>query len=312
MLVLLLSLIAVQQSPITVELNHDQFTRGDRARVYLRAAQDGYLVVLHADPAGRIRVLFPRDPGDDDFIRGGKRQELVSRSNRDAFLVEADEGSGMVLAAWSADAFDHSAYVRTDHWDYRSLSAGTVKDDPLVVLLDVVQTMAAGREFEYDAVSYVVTRPIAARYSFGHPYHFGVGYGWYSPFYDPYCWDPFWSRCYRLGYFGYPYYRPYRYTYYRPYRPYWFNSGGFTSRRFVIPDRNRDRFAPVQPRPRSGANDGFVIRDRQTVRRTGWRSRITNPSFAPLRGRGWTGAKRSRLRSGMTKRRDVNPPELNQ
>lgn len=266
MFTLLLSLLAVQQSPITVELNHDQFARGERARVYLRAAQDGYLLVLHADPAGRIRVLFPSDPGDDDFIRGGTRQELVSRSDRDAFLIEADEGSGMVLAAWSPDAFDHSAYVRNDHWDYRSLSAGTVKDDPLVILLDVVQTMAGARQFEYDAASYVVTRPLAARYGFDHPYSFGVGYGWYSPFYDPYCFDPFWSRCYGFGY-GYPYYRPYRYSYYQPYRPYWFSSR-FTSRRFVIPDRNRDRFAPIEPRRRSATNDGFLTRERQPVRRS--------------------------------------------
>jgi hypothetical protein len=274
MLALLLSLIAAaQHDPVTVALNHDQFARGDRARVYVQTAQDGYLIVLHADPDGRVRVLFPLDPGADDFVRGTKRRELAGRSGRDAFLVDADQGSGMVLAAWSADAFDHTAFVRGDHWDYRALSAGTVKDDPLVILLDVVRTMAGARRFEYDAVSYVVTGVVAARSGFGYGsgwgyphYRFGVFYGyWYSPFYDPFCYDPFWSRCYG---FGYSYYRPYRSSFYRPF---WFNPGGGswgrTFGKYVIPDRNRDRFVPVEPRPRSSAPSGFGLRDRQPPRR---------------------------------------------
>ena len=47
--------LAVQE-PVRVELNHDQYSAGDKARVYVRSAQDGYLVVLHADPAGRENV----------------------------------------------------------------------------------------------------------------------------------------------------------------------------------------------------------------------------------------------------------------
>src|SRR5213594_875398 len=94
-------LLVLTQSPVTVQLNHDQFDPGDRARVYVQSAQDGYLVVLHADPEGRIRVLFPLDPTDDDFVRGGKKFEVRGRSDRDAFQVEGDEGSGTVLAAVS-------------------------------------------------------------------------------------------------------------------------------------------------------------------------------------------------------------------
>ena len=279
MLALLLSLTL--QDPVTVKLNHDQFARGDRARVYVQTARDGYLVVLHADPAGRVRVLFPADPGEDDFVRGGKRQELRGRADRDAFLVDADEGSGMVLAAVTPDGFTHGNFVRNDHWDYRTLSAGTVKDDPLVVLLDIVRAMAGDAHFEYDAVSYVVTGQIAARHGFGYggwgyPYRhrFGLSfgypyrYGYYSPFYDPFCYDSFWGSCSGFGFrYAYSYYRPYRYTLgYN--RPFGFTSGGGrTFGRFVIPDRNRDRFVPVQPRPRSSVGNGFLVRDRQSAGR---------------------------------------------
>ena len=50
---------------VRVQLNHDQFRSGDNARVYVETARDGYLIVLHADPQGRVRVLFPLDPSDD-------------------------------------------------------------------------------------------------------------------------------------------------------------------------------------------------------------------------------------------------------
>src|SRR5258708_3893740 len=88
---MLLALLLLTQNPVTVRLNHDQFDPGDRARVYVQSAQDGYLVVLHADAEGRIRVLFPLDPTDDDFVRGGRKFEIRSRGDRDAFQIDATD-----------------------------------------------------------------------------------------------------------------------------------------------------------------------------------------------------------------------------
>ena len=300
MLALLLSLLpAITQappdgpSPITVKLNHEQFSRGDHAKVYVQAARDGYLVVLHADPEGRVRVLFPLDPTDDAFVRGGKRQELRGRSNRDAFLVDGDggeDGAGTVLAAVSSDPFTYDGFVLNGHWDYRSLGQGSVKDDPLAGLLDIVRKMSGQDPFEYDAANYIVGGGIAARYGYGYgsgygyPTHvrigvsFGHRFGYpYDPFYDPFCFDPFWSwsaRCYGSGFgFGYG-------VYDRP-----FFGGGFANRggsRFVIP-RNRDRFTPIEVRPRSGS-----VSPRS-------RSFGGQPSIAPRDrgGKGWSGGGRS-------------------
>ena len=48
---------ASDDPPIHVWLNQDNyFVRGDRAKVYVRAAADGYLVVLRADADGRIQT----------------------------------------------------------------------------------------------------------------------------------------------------------------------------------------------------------------------------------------------------------------
>ncbi len=285
MVLALLLALAQTPSPITVQINHDRFAPGDRARVYVEPARDGYLVVLHADPYGRVRVLFPLDPTDDDFIRGGQRQELRGRADRDAFVVDDDDGTGTVLAAWMAEPFKYDEFIRNGHWDYRVLRNESIKNDPLSGLLDVVQRMAGTGHFEYDAVTYVVERSrIASRYrygddyydyGYGDPYHFGFGIGFGYPygcgyfcnaFYDPFCYNTFWGwtpRCYGYGFgFGYTFYRPRPYVFYRP-RPYVFGGvfiAGRTNTNYVIP-RDRQRFVPTQPRPRdtfSGGGPHFV------------------------------------------------------
>ena len=272
---MLLALLLLAQNPVTVRINHDQFDPGDRARVYVQTAQDGYLVVLHADPEGRIRVLFPLDPTDDDFVRGGKKFEVRGRGDRDAFQVEPNDGSGTVLAAVSPDAFKFDDFVRNDHWDFRALGSpsGAVRDDPLARMLDIVQKISgdsAGR-YDYDYSTYVVnSREIAARYRYGSTFY-------YNPFFNPYCADPFWgwsASCYTFGYgfgyrgygygdgfgFGFPIFRPYR-----PYRPYIFTSlpgPRFAQPRLVIPANRPSRYMPVQPRPRGDPGRGIEPRTR--------------------------------------------------
>src|SRR5437764_3015729 len=70
---------------IRVTLNHQNYNRGDRARVTVRVRDDGYVVVLHDDADGHVRVLFPVDPGDDNFLKAGQDYEIRSRGDRDAF-----------------------------------------------------------------------------------------------------------------------------------------------------------------------------------------------------------------------------------
>src|SRR2546421_10083077 len=102
--------------PIKVSLNQDNyFQRGDRARVKVRTAEDGYVVVLRSDAQGRVRVLFPLDPTDDDFVRGGRTIEVRGRGDREAFYVDDADGAGLVLAARSAAPFKFDGFVRGDH-----------------------------------------------------------------------------------------------------------------------------------------------------------------------------------------------------
>ncbi len=170
--------------PIRIKLSDDAFARGDRARVRVKTAQDGYLVVLRADADGRVRVLFPLDPGDNSAVRGGREIEVRGRGDREAFTVDEREGSGTVLAARSVVPFRFDEFVRGGHWDYRALSAPRAGDDSTqrvggdaeAALLDIVERMAGDNHYDYDVVRYAVSaRAPVRRYA-----------GWYGPWYDPF------------------------------------------------------------------------------------------------------------------------------
>src|SRR5216110_2124271 len=242
MLPLLLSLVvsATDDPPVKVWLNHDNyFQRGDKARVNVKLADDGYLVVLRADAEGRVRVLFPLDPSNDNFVRGHETVEVRGRGDREAFFVDDREGSGLVLAARSTTPFKFDDFVRGDHWDYRVLDARQAGDDKEAALLDMVQRMTTEGRFDYDGVTYLVASA-RAYYDSYYPHYtaVGFGYGWGSPYryglysacYDPFFYDPF--LCYDPFF-----YSPYRYSFAFGfgYRPYIFYGGGY---RFYNRPRN--------------------------------------------------------------------------
>src|SRR5919109_2603456 len=111
---------ATDDPPIRIWIDNDgRFLRGDRARVHVRAEDDGYLVVLQADTEGHLRVLFPIDPTDDSFVRGGKKYEVEGRGGREAFDVGDRTGRGTVYAAVSRAPFRYDEFILADHWDYR-------------------------------------------------------------------------------------------------------------------------------------------------------------------------------------------------
>jgi len=231
--------------PVKVWLNDASFERGDRAKVYVKADRDGYVVVLHAEPDGRVRVLFPLDPTDDDYIKAGETYEVRGRGDRNAFTVYDSRGEGVVFAAYSPDPFRFDSFVRSDHWDYR-VDGFRVGDDAEADLTELARQMAGQSAFEYDLVRYDVEQYVAQGDSYYpyypyHPYYYG---GWYDPWYRPWrsgiyfgvsigspwyysCWycDPWYYDPWYPNYYYSAWYRPYYYNNY--YDPYW--RGGWYS-----------------------------------------------------------------------------------
>lgn len=238
--------VAQDDPPIRISLNNDRrFEQGDRGNVKVRVENDGFLVVLHADPDGRVRMLFPLDPDDDNFVRGDRTYEIRGRGDRESFTVDYESGEGAIYAAISRDPFRFDQFVVNRHWDYDAFNAQRLPEQPEPELTELVQRMATGR-FEYDYLTYNVyergyrdvayapTTVIHRTYyddpycrgysywydcdpyyygrnrfsvniSFGRPYYYG---GYYRPvYYDPF-YDPYYYG-YGYGYYAHPYYPRY-------------------------------------------------------------------------------------------------------
>jgi hypothetical protein len=156
------------------------YSYGDRAKVYAKSAQDAYLIVLRSDGAGRVRVLFPLEPQDDQRITGGKKYELKGRGGREAFVAVDTSGPGTVLAAISESPFRVDPFAQNGFWNTEALSSARVRVDAESGLLELVQRMKApDQRFDYDVATYVVSEQYA-RDLYPYPY---AGPGWWG--YDP-------------------------------------------------------------------------------------------------------------------------------
>jgi hypothetical protein len=182
-------------TPVRVSFNEDgRYIYGDKAKVYVRAAADGYMLVLRSDAHGDIRVLSPLDPGGDQHVQAGKKYEVKGRGGREAFVAEDSAGQGVVLAAWSSTPFDVLRYDLDGHWDTKALGQAAVErtgtgTDPGARLQRVVDAMKPDRHYDYDAATYTTYAPMLARTIFAYPYPYAWSAGWWG-------YDPWWGRPY--------------------------------------------------------------------------------------------------------------------
>ena len=279
--------------PIRLWISNDRrFLPGDRAKVQVRTEYDGYLIVLHVDPEGRLRVLFPLDPDKDNFVRGDKKYEVRGRGGREAFEAETT-GRGTVYAAVSRDPLHFDGFTLGDHWDYQALAPARLREDPEAELNDLVHRMAQS-SFDYDLLTYEVYG--RSGYASHYPSrYYGSMYDYGSVYDDDWCsfsCSPYYGRS-RFGlsiglFYGRPYrryyYDPYYYAYdpfYNPffYDPYYYGAAYYPH--YVYPrhygyydsyyyDRYRGNYRPYTPY-RFRGSDGFTAgyRDRgRDIRRS--------------------------------------------
>src|SRR5882762_8907300 len=199
----------------------------------------GQGVRVHTD--GRVRVLFPREPWEDNFARGGRDYEVQGGYDRDAFYIDDYPGVGYLFAVASADPFVYDGIQSKDHWDYRLIADGRVRGDPYVALTDLAQRIVPDgySDWDYDIAPYYVQRHYDYPRFLCYDCHTYVSYSSWSP-YDYTC------VRFRIVVFDDPYYYPYRYygdtrvVFTRPYRP---------EPRFIFKDRQ--------------ASDAFITRVRE-------------------------------------------------
>jgi uncharacterized protein DUF4384 len=227
------------------------YTRGDRARVYIQADRDAYLTVLRIDTDGRVRVLFPQDPWDDNYVPGGRTFEVEDRDGGRAFRVDDAPGAGYVFAIAADDKFDYSSVLtQRDHWDYRAIADGQVRGDPYVAVTELAERIVPAGDYDYDLAQYDVDR------HYDYPRFVCYDCHAYAPYYT---WNPYAHSCvrFRVVIYDDPYYYPYRYyggrrvVVVRPRRP---------QPRYVFVDNSRGRDyvtrIPTRPRREEGAGGG--------------------------------------------------------
>ncbi len=241
----------------------DPYHTGQRARVYLRADGDGFVTLFRVDTDGRVRVLYPRMPWEDNYVRGG--DELEIDGGEDDFDIDDSPGVGYVFAVISADPFEYDPITNGDHWDYRVIANGRVRGDPYVALTDLAQRIVPEgyADWDYDIVPYYVERRYDYPRFLCYDCHSYASYRY---------WDPYAYSCvrFRIVVYDDPYYYPYRYyggrrvVFTRPFRPeprfIFKDRGGVGDDRFVTRERQR----PVNDNGRRGVR-GVDLGRRGTV-----------------------------------------------
>jgi hypothetical protein len=117
------------------------------------------VTVFRVDTDGRLRVIFPREPWSDPYIRDDRKTiELPGNRGGRSFIVDDYPGVGYLFAVASPEPFDYDAIARGDYWDYRLIDGGRIQRDPYVVLTDLAERISPDADYDYDVVPYYVER----------------------------------------------------------------------------------------------------------------------------------------------------------
>jgi hypothetical protein len=142
--------------PVRLTLSQRWYVPGDYGRVWVRLASDAYLIVLHAEPDGHVRIVFPLDPSDNAYVHRDSTIEIRSRGDRDAFFVEDSSGTGTWYAAVSKKPYHFDPVTLSTHWDYGQIPHVLAVRDAEGDLTALVQRLSTGR-FDYDIVQYHIS-----------------------------------------------------------------------------------------------------------------------------------------------------------
>lgn len=181
------------------------YRRGEGARVYLNTERPAYVTVFRVDTDGRLRVLFPREPWGDTYVRDGRDLEISGFRGGRSFIVDDYPGVGYLFAIASSTPFQYADISRGDYWDYRLIDGGRLQGDPYVLLTDLADRITPDADYDYDILPYYVDQ----RYEYPR----FVCYDCHAyASYDE--WNPYERNCseFRLVVYEDPRYYPYRYN----------------------------------------------------------------------------------------------------
>ncbi len=229
-------------------LGSEVFRRGERARVYYRTERDAYVTIFRVDTDGRVRVLFPVHPFEDNFVRGGYTHHVQSYG-RDAFVVDEYPGVGYVFGVASDDPFLYDPIVDDDHWDYGLIADGRIHGDPYQSLEEVAGRLLPPQYVDFD--THLLPYYVERRYDYPR----FVCYDCHT--YTPWSyWDPYSAYCSRftLVIWRDPYYY---------YPSYWYPTRYYGGTRVVYVQPGVARDGRFVFKARESSTPGVEYRDRR-------------------------------------------------
>jgi len=129
-----------------------EYYDGDNIVVYFRASRDAFVSIYSIDTRGRVVLLFPTDPTEDNYIRGGVTYSLPGEGADFDLEINGPEGFENIQIIASRERFDIPNWYRNSglvcDWDDRSEYMDFLNANHFV--------RYSGQRFAYDrAVVYV-------------------------------------------------------------------------------------------------------------------------------------------------------------
>jgi hypothetical protein len=207
------------------------YTAGQAVQVLFQTDQDAYVTVLRVDADGRVRVLFPREPWEDNFARGGRVYEVEGSAASPGFRADDYPGEGYLFAVAAADPFTYDPIESDQRWNYELIGdGGRIRGDPYAALTELAERIVAtgSGDWDYDIAPYYVQQHYEYPRFLCYDCHTYVGFR---------SWNPYDYSCvrFRIVMYDDPYYYPYRSyggtraVFRRPFRP---------EPRFIFKDRS--------------------------------------------------------------------------
>ena len=228
--------------------------RGDRVQVYYRTERDAYVTIFRIDTDGRVQLLFPRDPREENYGYGGATYSVSNYDRHSAFYVDDYPGVGYLFAVASTEPFNYDPILSAGRWDLHVVSDGRIHGDPRTEMEEIVVQLM-GQDYE-DFDTHLLPYYVEQRYDYPR----FVCYDCHT--YTPYVyWDPYsaWCRRFTLVVFNDPYY--YYPSYWYPTRYYGGRYYGGTRVVYTQPRGGRFIF---KTRDQS-SSPGVDYRDRRTT-----------------------------------------------
>ena len=159
-----------------------EYYNGDNIVVYFRANRDAFVSIYSIDTRGRVNLLFPADPTEDNYVRGGVSYSIPGEGADFDLEVNGPEGFENIQIVASRERFDIPNWYRNSglvcDWDDRAEYMDYLNANYFV--------RYSGQRFAYDRAAIYVNE--------WEP-------NYYRPIYDPYY--PSWT-VYGNTYIDYP------------------------------------------------------------------------------------------------------------